>query len=160
MTRRPIFRRTGPWTRIPGSSPRRWRRAWQRIPQPFLASRYLHGNIVPVRKVAAEHRAAYRATLLAAAKAAQACGEKWRVNSSYRHRAEQEALYAKYLNGTGNLAARPGTSDHERGLALDMSDPDGSPVGSSTKRRNALQARGMVIDVPGELWHARRVGSA
>ena len=35
--------------------------------------------------------------------------------------AEQAALYAAYKAGRGNLAARPGTSLHERGNALDVS---------------------------------------
>jgi len=39
------------------------------------------------------------------------------VNSSYRTRAQQEAIYA---NGTNPLGAAPGTSLHEKGLAIDI----------------------------------------
>lgn len=41
--------------------------------------------------------------------------------SSYRTLAQQQALYQEYLNG-GNLAARPGTSNHGWGTAVDTPD--------------------------------------
>jgi hypothetical protein len=43
------------------------------------------------------------------------------VISGFRTYAEQAALYANYLAG-GNIAARPGTSSHESGQAVDVSD--------------------------------------
>lgn len=43
------------------------------------------------------------------------------VTSGFRTFAEQSALYARYLAG-GPLAARPGTSSHETGQAVDVSD--------------------------------------
>jgi hypothetical protein len=43
------------------------------------------------------------------------------VTSGFRSYAEQAALYARYLAG-GPLAARPGTSSHEFGQAVDVSD--------------------------------------
>jgi hypothetical protein len=46
------------------------------------------------------------------------------VTSGFRTFAEQQVLYARYLAG-GNLAAKPGTSMHERGLAVDVTDPAG-----------------------------------
>jgi hypothetical protein len=42
--------------------------------------------------------------------------------SSYRTFAQQEQLYAAYLNGTGALAAVPGTSNHGWGTAVDTPD--------------------------------------
>jgi hypothetical protein len=50
-------------------------------------------------------------------------GHGWHgsVLSGFRSYAEQAALYARYLAG-GNIAARPGTSSHERGQAVDVSD--------------------------------------
>lgn len=42
------------------------------------------------------------------------------INQGYRTLAEQQTLYQKYLNGTGNLAAKPGTSNHGWGFALDI----------------------------------------
>ena len=43
------------------------------------------------------------------------------VTSGFRSYAQQAALYARYLGG-GPLAAKPGTSSHERGQAVDVSD--------------------------------------
>lgn len=42
-----------------------------------------------------------------------------RITSSYRSTEQQAALYELYKAGRGNLAAPPGRSLHERGLALD-----------------------------------------
>lgn len=42
------------------------------------------------------------------------------VNESFRDLAEQQRLYDAYLNGTGALAAVPGTSIHGWGLAIDV----------------------------------------
>jgi D-alanyl-D-alanine carboxypeptidase len=42
------------------------------------------------------------------------------VTSGYRSRAEQRALYERYRKGLGPQAARPGRSNHQRGLALDL----------------------------------------
>lgn len=44
------------------------------------------------------------------------------VNSAGRTYAEQQDAYRKYLNGTGAFAARPGTSPHEFGNAIDTDD--------------------------------------
>jgi LAS superfamily LD-carboxypeptidase LdcB len=68
-----------------------------------------------------------------------------RVTSAYRTREEQERLYALYLSGRGNLAAKPGTSWHERGRALDAR---GTPEWESAMRRH-----GWVRVVTGEPWH-------
>jgi D-alanyl-D-alanine carboxypeptidase len=42
------------------------------------------------------------------------------VTSGYRSRAEQRWLYDRYRKGLGPQAARPGRSNHQRGLALDL----------------------------------------
>lgn len=55
---------------------------------------------------------------------ARSHGWRGQVNSGFRSRAEQAILYARYLAG-GNLAARPGTSEHEKGRAIDVSDYQG-----------------------------------
>jgi hypothetical protein len=44
--------------------------------------------------------------------------------SSYRSYAQQVELYNAYLNGTGNLAAVPGTSNHGWGTAVDLATYD------------------------------------
>jgi LAS superfamily LD-carboxypeptidase LdcB len=40
--------------------------------------------------------------------------------SSYRTFAQQQELYNLYVSGKGNLAAKPGTSNHGWGLAVDV----------------------------------------
>lgn len=68
-------------------------------------------------------------TLLEARAIAEKAGG--RVTSDLRSTAEQQKLYNKYLaykNGTGPwaaLAAKPGTSNHELGQALDVAKTDG-----------------------------------
>jgi len=87
------------------------------------------------------------------ARAARRCGERWHVNSGYRSFEEQAALYDKYINHGGALAAKPGTSRHNWGRAMDVSAPDGRPVGESPRRRGALARFGLCLPVPGEKWH-------
>lgn len=47
-------------------------------------------------------------------------GVELRVNSSFRTMAQQQQLYARYLAGTGALAAKPGFSNHQGGIAVDI----------------------------------------
>ena len=47
-------------------------------------------------------------------------GYDLQINSGGRTRAEQQHLYDLYRSGRGNLAARPGTSVHESGRAVDF----------------------------------------
>ena len=42
------------------------------------------------------------------------------VVSGFRSREQQQRLYDAYINGTGNLAAKPGNSRHEHGTAVDI----------------------------------------
>ena len=43
-----------------------------------------------------------------------------KIKSAFRTMQEQEYFYCKYKNGTGNAAARPGRSNHQSGVALDL----------------------------------------
>jgi zinc D-Ala-D-Ala carboxypeptidase len=52
--------------------------------------------------------------------AARAEGIGLWVVSGYRTRREQRILYERYRQGLGPRAARPGTSNHQRGLAVDV----------------------------------------
>lgn len=145
---RPKYRRV--WKRQPGGG---FKRVWQRIRYAtFRADRYIIG-LRPIREVAPKHRAAYRNTIINAAKAAKSCGEVWICRSSYRTYTEQVALYAAYRNGTGNLAAVPGTSRHETGRALDLGDPDNRDIGETAHRRDALRKHGFTFPVLSEDWH-------
>jgi hypothetical protein len=74
------------------------------------------------------------------------------IASGYRSNAEQQALYAKYRNGTGNLAAKPGTSNHEHGDAADAS-VHGTSLASDTRARALAAKLGLVFPVKGEPWH-------
>lgn len=51
---------------------------------------------------------------------AAADGVVLKLNSGFRTMSEQVALYAKYLLGVGNLAAKPGYSNHQGGIAYDI----------------------------------------
>lgn len=53
--------------------------------------------------------------------ALRANGVRYRVTSTKRTRAEQTQLWQRFLAGKSTLpAARPGTSKHELGLAIDV----------------------------------------
>ncbi|MFL5359050.1 peptidoglycan-binding protein [Archangium sp.] len=84
--------------------------------------------------------------------AARSAGLPLTVNSAFRSMEQQRALYQAYLNGTGNLAARPGYSNHQGGIALDINVGSTS---SSTYRWLAAHAKsfGFVRTVPSEAWH-------
>jgi len=77
-------------------------------------------------------------------KLAKASGEPIVVNSGFRTYSEQQASYQDYLEG-GNLAAVPGTSNHEFGLAADLE--------LSEKQRGMLSQFGLGLPVAGEDWH-------
>lgn len=74
-------------------------------------------------------------------------GGKFRIVSGFRTRAQQQKLYDLYQSGQGNLAARPGTSQHERGLAIDH-----APSSTSGDRGVASGFR-LRYPVRGEPWH-------
>lgn len=61
-----------------------------------------------------------QAVSLAQADMASAGLTPFTIVSGFRSREQQQALYDAYLNGTGNLAAPPGSSKHETGNAIDI----------------------------------------
>lgn len=73
--------------------------------------------------------------------------------SGFRTMAQQRALYAAYRAGRGNLAARPGYSNHQGGISVDVAT--GSSYSSASYRWLARHGRayGFVNDVRGEPWH-------
>jgi len=83
------------------------------------------------------------------AKAARKRGIKLAINSGFRSRAEQAKLYREYRRGEGNLAARPGYSNHQSGRALD--------IYINRKTLAWLESHaatyGFYRTVPGEAWH-------
>lgn len=72
-------------------------------------------------------------------------GRIWIV-SGFRTYDQQSALYQKYLNGTGNLAAKPGTSRHESGNAVDFG-------GDRNLLKTLAPKFGLKNTVPSEWWH-------
>ncbi|MGH9249001.1 MAG: M15 family metallopeptidase, partial [Acidimicrobiales bacterium] len=75
--------------------------------------------------------------------AIRSSGGDCHVISGFRSYARQAELYQRYLNGTGNLAAPPGSSNHETGDAVDMSG------GCAAE----LAAQDLVTPVGDEPWH-------
>ena len=92
----------------------------------------------------------------AAAAFAAACdvARPYSVTSSYRSREEQERLYAEYASGQRSApVAKPGTSKHELGLALDARGP--------IEWERAMGARGWRRPIAAiEPWHWEYGGSA
>jgi uncharacterized membrane protein len=86
--------------------------------------------------------------------AAKKDGVSLEISSGHRSRAEQEKLYAAYKNGTGNLAAKPGTSNHEKGQAIDFKNTSGA---YSWLAKNA--ERFGFKNLPGEPWHYSPTGT-
>jgi LAS superfamily LD-carboxypeptidase LdcB len=59
------------------------------------------------------------------AEAARAAGIELSIRSGFRSHTQQQRLYRRYRSGRGNLAARPGYSNHENGRAIDVVLGDG-----------------------------------
>lgn len=104
------------------------------------------------KKLRSDAAAAYLAMRASAA----ADGVTLSPNSAFRTMAEQERLYSLYLKGKGNLAARPGYSNHQGGISLDLNSGTGvSGYLSKVYRWLFLNAKdfGFKNDVRGEPWH-------
>lgn len=85
-------------------------------------------------------------------------GQRTQINSVMRSTVDQQrfwSAYVRYLQGGAwaPLAARPGTSNHERGTAIDAQPAGGLAVTGSAWQR-AMTARGLHFPVNGEPWHA------
>jgi LAS superfamily LD-carboxypeptidase LdcB len=72
------------------------------------------------------------------------------VVSGFRTMAQQRHLYNLYLQGRGNLAARPGYSNHQSGHALDLNT---SAPGVYSYLANHGRTYGFRRTVPSEKWH-------
>jgi hypothetical protein len=91
------------------------------------------------------------------AHAARKAGVDLSVRSGFRTHANQTRLYRQYRRGAGNLAARPGYSQHESGRALDL-------VITHEQTYRWLMAHanefGFHRTVRGEPWHWEYIGGA
>lgn len=82
------------------------------------------------------------------------------VSEAYRRLDRQQALYRAYQNGTGNLAAWPGTSNHGWGRSLDLaSSVNINGSAENTWVRQNAPAYGFYFTVPSEAWHVDYIGS-
>jgi hypothetical protein len=91
------------------------------------------------------------------ARAARKAGIELAIRSGFRTHAKQARLYRQYRRGAGNLAARPGYSQHESGRALDL-------VITQERTYRWLLAHasefGFHRTVRGEPWHWEYLGDA
>ncbi len=117
---------------------------------------YRNGSSFPITVVTADGKPVERDTANAYAvmqAAAAQAGGNLVVVSGFRTMAEQQTLYACYVNcncNNCNLAARPGTSNHQSGHALDLN----TSAPGVLNWLNANGARfGFSRTVPSEAWH-------
>jgi hypothetical protein len=77
------------------------------------------------------------------------------INSGFRSYPEQKVLYDGFIRGLPgfNKAARPGTSNHQNGIAFDIAvgGASGDPIYDWLKQN--APARGFIRTVNGEPWH-------
>jgi hypothetical protein len=121
------------------------------------APAYDHGSPFTIQVINIGGKPASKPTgdaFLKMQKAADAAGVKLVINSGFRTMAEQQHLYSCYQHGNcnnGNLAAKPGYSNHQSGRALDLSV-------SSWLVNNAARF-GFKRTVPSEAWHYEFFGN-
>jgi hypothetical protein len=117
---------------------------------------YVNGHAQSITVVPVGNGQFMRADAAAAFKrmeaGARAAGINLSATSGFRSMAQQEELYRKFLNGTGNLAARPGFSNHQNGIAMDI----GGIGGRGTQADHWLRANAARYgfrNLPSEFWH-------
>jgi len=114
---------------------------------------YKSGSPFTITVVAADGKPIEIATASAYAKmqhAAAKDGVAIRVVSGFRTYSQQDALYKAYLAGKGNLAAKPGYSNHQSGHALDLNT---SSSGVYSWLASHGDEYGFKRTVPSEAWH-------
>lgn len=79
-------------------------------------------------------------------------GVSLQVNSSFRSHEKQQELYAMYRAGTGSLAAKPGYSNHQSGIAVDIESSGGTNAAFRWLTQNASDFD-FRRTVPSEPWH-------
>jgi hypothetical protein len=82
--------------------------------------------------------------------AARGKGVSLHIVSGFRTMAQQRYLYNLYLAGKGNLAAKPGYSNHQSGHALDLNTSAGGVYSFLANHGAAYRFR---RTVPSEKWH-------
>lgn len=119
---------------------------------------YSHGvptKIKLVEVAGVELEAATAKAFRVMAKAARKAGIDIGIRSGFRSQEKQKVLYREYRKGWGNLAARPGYSNHQSGKALDIYITD-YKVYEWLKQHAAKY--GFKRTVRREAWHWEYVG--
>lgn len=80
-------------------------------------------------------------------------GRSIRVRSAYRTYSQQVYFWNLYLSGRGNLAARPGTSNHGWGLAVDLYSQQDRWMVDQIGAKYGFAKRWS--DAPSEWWHIK-----
>lgn len=77
------------------------------------------------------------------------------VRTAYRPYADQEYFWNLYRSGRGALAARPGSSNHGWGIAVDLPTPAMQAAVRACGHEFGWGIRGgrMTSDAPSEAWH-------
>lgn len=123
---------------------------------------YKQGSPFTITVVTVDGRPAEVSTAnayIAMQNAASNAGVTLRVVSGFRTMAEQQHLYYCYTSGScnnGNLAARPGYSNHQSGHALDLNTSD---AGVSSWLSHHASQFGFARTVASEQWHYEWWGS-
>jgi len=84
--------------------------------------------------------------------AASSEGISVQVTSGFRTMADQQRLYDKYQAGDGNLAAQPGYSNHQNGIAVDFNVTASNGRVFEWMTKNAWRY-GFIRTVSRERWH-------
>ena len=78
-----------------------------------------------------------------------------KIRSAYRSNEEQAYLYDLYKKGQGNLAAPPGKSNHNHGLAMDLEFTNYAT--QQWVHANA-ERFGLAFPIESEAWHIEPIG--
>lgn len=113
------------------------------------------GDIIPKEKTVVVEgsfrlRADAAAAYLAMKADAKKAGVTIKLSSAWRDSSVQAYLYDLFIRGLGNLAAPPGSSDHERGIAIDLSS--GIPWAQKNCTKYGWYNSGMTFSQK-EPWH-------
>lgn len=149
------------------------------LPETFVPSDLLplDGTGISVSRRGHELRAPARSALLAMAKAARLDGVDLVIGSAYRSYAYQRQVFGREVQLYGlaqaeRESARPGTSQHQLGMAMDFSPIDDSFASTRQSHWLAAHARsfGFSLSYPRgyerdtgyrpESWHYRFIGKA
>lgn len=136
--------------------------------KPAVVSKQTRGTVTPTapppkqkgdiiskdKTVVVEGEFRLRPDAAAAYKRMKADAKKEGVNitleSAWRDRSAQAYLYDLFIRGLGNLAAPPGSSDHEKGIAIDLRD--GIPWAQKNSLKYGWYNSGMNFSQK-EPWH-------